>query len=101
MVSELGRFIAMKSALDVDLTGQLNTEALGKEQLGLVGGQVVHIRAANVLPQGSAIVALPATAGGASWIIERLSGPVTTARSDIGVVVTEYGAADLQGASGG
>ncbi|MSQ37578.1 MAG: acetyl-CoA hydrolase/transferase family protein [Chloroflexi bacterium] len=100
VVSRLQRFVALNSAVEVDLTGQVNAEAVGKDAVGLVGGQVDYIRAANASRGGCAIIALPSIAGGnASRIVDRLSGPVTTARSDVGVVVTEFGAADLRGAS--
>ncbi len=100
VVSRLSRFVSLNSAVEVDLSGQVNAEAVGQEAVGLVGGQVDYIRAANALRGGCAIIALPATAAvDASRIVERLSGPVTTARSDVGVVVTEFGAADLRGAS--
>jgi acyl-CoA hydrolase len=45
------------------------------------------------------IVALPSTARGKSRIVARLDGPVTTPRSDAGIVVTEHGIADLRGLS--
>lgn len=99
VLRRLRRFVSLNSALEVDLTGQVNAEALGDRYIGLVGGQVDYVRAANASDDGCAIVALPSTAAGRSRIVARLSGPVTTARSDIGVVVTEHGAADLRGAS--
>ena len=45
------------------------------------------------------MIALPSTAGAASRIVAALSGPVGLARADAGVIVTEYGAADLRGLS--
>lgn len=100
VVSRLERFVALNSAVEVDLTGQVNAEAVGDDYVGLVGGQVDYVRAANVSRGGCAIIALPSTTSGdASRIVDRLSGPVTTARSDVGVIVTEQGAADLRGAS--
>lgn len=98
-VGRLKRFVALNSALEVDLTGQVNAEALGNRYLGLVGGQVDYVRAAAASDGGCAIVALPSLAGEKSRIVARLSGPVTTARSDVAVVVTEHGAAELRGAS--
>ena len=52
-------------------------------------------------PAGRSIIALPSTArnGTISRIVARLGGPVTTARSDADLVVTEHGVADLRGAS--
>ena len=52
------------------------------------------MRAANQSPGGVSLVLLPA-----SRIVERLSGPVSTPRSEAGVIVTEKGAADLRGCS--
>lgn len=98
-LSRLHHFVALNSAVEVDLSGQVNAEAVRGEYVGLVGGQVDYVRAAAACEGGVAIVALPATAGEASRIVARLSGPVTTARSDVGLIVTEYGAADLRGAT--
>ncbi len=101
VVSRLRRFVALNSAVEVDLTGQVNAETIDGEYVGLVGGQVDYMRAAAASEGGVAIVALPSTASGGarSRIVARLSGPVTTARSDVGVIATEHGAADLRGAS--
>jgi acyl-CoA hydrolase len=67
--------------------------------LGGTGGQVDFVRAGSRSPGGHSIVALPATAKGGklSRITVNLSGPVTTARSDVDVIVTEFGAAELKG----
>lgn len=83
----------------MDLTGQVNAEAVGTDYIGLVGGQVDYTRAANASEGGCSIVVLPSLAAGRSRIVHLLSGPVTTARTDVGVVVTEHGAADLRGAT--
>src|SRR5690606_20914172 len=99
VVSRLSRFVSLNSAIEVDLTGQVNAEGARGQYLGAVGGQVDYVRAANVSPGGRSIIALPSTAqgGAVSRIVATLSGPVTTARSDVDVVITEYGAADLRG----
>jgi acyl-CoA hydrolase len=57
------------------------------------------VRAGARSPGGHAFIALPATAKGGkiSRIVAALSGPVTTARSDVDVIVTEFGAAELKG----
>ncbi|MCC7275308.1 MAG: acetyl-CoA hydrolase, partial [Alphaproteobacteria bacterium] len=100
VLGRLSRFVSINSAVEVDLTGQVNAEAVGSDYVGVVGGQVDYVRAAGASPGGCSIIALPATAkGGVSRIVSALSGPVTTARSDTGVVVTEFGAADLRGKS--
>jgi acyl-CoA hydrolase len=98
---QLNRFVSVNSALEVDLTGQVNAESIGGDYIGAVGGQVDYVRAGGRSPGGASIIALPSSAKGGSLtrIVARLSGPVTTARSDIDVVATENGAARLRGLS--
>ena len=93
------RLVSINTALEVDLTGQVNAEAAGDDLLGAVGGQPDLVRAGHRSPGGHAIIALPSTAraGKISRICRTLNGPVTTPRSDVDVIVTEYGAADLRG----
>jgi acyl-CoA hydrolase len=86
------RFVAINSAVEVDLTGQVNGELARGSYVGAVGGALDFVRAANQSPGGLSIIALPA-----SRVVERLSGPVSIPRSEAGVVVTEHGAADLRG----
>lgn len=99
VLCRLPNLITINSALEVDLTGQVNAEQSGSHYLGGTGGQVDFVRAGSRSPGGRSIIALPATArgGSISRITERLSGPVTTARSDVDVIVTEFGAAELKG----
>lgn len=99
VLSRLSRFVSMNSAVEVDLSGQVNAEVAGGQYIGAVGGQVDYVRAASASPGGHSIIALPSTAqdGTVSRIVPQLSGPVTTARSDVDVIVTEFGAADLRG----
>ncbi|WP_339635941.1 acetyl-CoA hydrolase/transferase C-terminal domain-containing protein [uncultured Sneathiella sp.] len=99
VVSQLSNFVSMNSALEVDLTGQVNAEGIGAKYFGSVGGQVDYVRAAGLSPGGVSLIALRSSAkgGAVSKIVSQLSGPVTTPRSDVGVVVTELGAADLRG----
>jgi len=100
VLGRLKNFVSINSALEVDLTGQINAEAIGGDHIGAVGGQVDYIRAAALSEGGVSIVALPASGkGGDSKIVSRLSGPVTTARSDVDVVATEHGVAHLRGRS--
>ncbi|TNE33813.1 MAG: acetyl-CoA hydrolase/transferase family protein [Alphaproteobacteria bacterium] len=98
-VAQLSNFVSMNSALEVDLTGQVNAEGIGAKYFGSVGGQVDYVRAAGLSRGGCSLITLRSSAkGGAiSKIVSRLSGPVTTPRSDVGVIVTEFGAADLRG----
>jgi acyl-CoA hydrolase len=91
---------AINSAIEVDLTGQVNSEIAGKRYLGAVGGQLDFVRGAQRSPGGRSIIALPSiTADGKhSRIVASLDGrPVTCPRSDADLVVTEYGVAHLRG----
>lgn len=101
VISRLSRFVSFNAAVEVDLTGQVNAEAIGSDYVGTIGGQVDYVRAAAASPGGRSIIALPSTshAGSRSRIAARLSGPVTTLRTDIDVIVTEWGAAELAGRS--
>ncbi|MGC4962404.1 acetyl-CoA hydrolase/transferase family protein [Gordonia sp. DT101] len=101
VMSQLDNLVTINSAVEVDLTGQVNAEQSGAAYLGGTGGQVDFVRAGARSPGGRAIMALPATAKGGtvSRITAQLSGPVTTARSEVDVVVTEFGAAELRGQS--
>ncbi|GAA2734309.1 acetyl-CoA hydrolase/transferase family protein [Actinocorallia aurantiaca] len=99
VLARLDRLVTVNSAMEVDLTGQVNAEQSGPSYLGGTGGQVDFVRAGARSRGGHAIIALPATAKGGtiSRITASLSGPVTTARSDVDVIVTEFGAAELKG----
>jgi acyl-CoA hydrolase len=98
-LSRLTRLVTINSAIEVDLTGQVNAEQSGGQYLGGTGGQVDYVRAGSRSRGGRSLIALPATAKGGkvSRIAAALSGPVTTARSDVDVIVTEFGAAELKG----
>lgn len=91
------RLTAVNAALEVDLTGQVNAEAVRGRYVGAVGGAIDFLRGAAASPGGVPIVALPSTVRGASTIVPRLSGPTSTPRAEGVVVVTEHGAADLRG----
>ncbi len=98
---QIPRLVTINSALEVDLTGQVNAEATGAAYMGGTGGQVDYVRAGSRSIGGHSIIALSATAKGGSLskIVSRLNGPVTTARADVDVIVTEFGAAELKGQS--
>jgi len=94
------RFIAINSALEVDLTGQVNAETAQGRNIGLTGGQMDFVRAANRAAEGRSIIALPATSRDRrhSRIVPRLvDGVVTCPRADADCVVTEFGIAELRG----
>ncbi|MCL2429062.1 MAG: 4-hydroxybutyrate CoA-transferase [Alphaproteobacteria bacterium] len=98
-LSRVERFTAINSAVEVDLTGQVNAEVVQGRYAGAVGGQPDFVRAALGSPGGRSIIALPSTAasGTVSRIVARLSGPVTSPRCDADMVVTEWGVAALRG----
>jgi acyl-CoA hydrolase len=78
----------------------VNAEIAGNRYLGAVGGQVDFVRGGMASPGGRSIIALPSTThdGQHSRIVASLEGrTVTTARSDVDVIVTEHGAAHLRG----
>jgi acetyl-CoA hydrolase len=94
------RFIAINSALEVDLTGQVNAETAQGRNIGLTGGQMDFVRAANRATEGRSIIALPATSRDRrhSRIVPRLAdGVVTCPRADADCIVTEFGIAELRG----
>ena len=94
------RFVAINGALEVDLTGQVNAETAGGRHVGLVGGQMDFVRAANRAPEGRSIIALQAASRDRkrSRIVARLEdGIVTTPRAEADYVVTEFGIAELKG----
>lgn len=99
VLSRLRNYVTINSAVEVDLTGQVNAEQSGAQYVGGTGGQVEFVRAGSRSIGGHSIIALPSTAKGGkvSRITPALSGPVTTARSDVDIVVTEFGAAELKG----
>lgn len=91
------RLVAINSALEVDLTGQVNSETAADRYVGAVGGAIDFLRGAARSAGGVPIVALPSMAGSRSRIVARLTGPVSQPRADAGVIVTEHGVADLRG----
>jgi len=95
------RMVAINSALEVDLTGQVCADSIGSRVYSGIGGQMDFIRGAALAREGKAIIALPATArkGTVSRITPTLkpgAGVVTT-RGHVHWVVTEFGAVNLHG----
>lgn len=97
VLSRIDKFVAINSGIEVDLTGQINAEVAGGVYMGAVGGAMDFFRGAARSKGGLPILALPATAKTHSRIVASLSGPVSTPRADAGLIVTEYGVADLRG----
>jgi 4-hydroxybutyrate CoA-transferase len=103
VVATLERFVSVNSAVEVDLTGQVNAESLGDRQVAGIGGQLDFVEGAYWAPGGRSIIAMPSTGRGGevSRIVSRL-GPgakVTTPRALTDCVVTEFGTAELRGRS--
>jgi acyl-CoA hydrolase len=101
VIAQNDRMVAINSALQIDLTGQVGADSLGHRFYSGVGGQVDFIRGAACSKDGRSIIVLPSTAKGGAFsrIVPALSegtGVVTT-RADIDFVVTEYGIASLKG----
>lgn len=99
VLAKIDRFAAINSAFEVDLTGQVSSEVARDSYVGAVGGAGDFLRAAARSADGVPLVALPSRAKTVSRIVSQLSGPVSTPRSDAGIIVTEFGAADLRGST--
>ncbi len=101
IVSQNERMVAINSAIELDLTGQICSDSIGSKIYSGFGGQVDFIRGAAYSKGGKPIIALPSTAknNSVSRIVPRLkpgAGVVTT-RADVHFVVTEFGVASLHG----
>jgi acyl-CoA hydrolase/RimJ/RimL family protein N-acetyltransferase len=101
VVSQNDKMVAINSALEIDLTGQVCSDSIGYLFYSGIGGQVDMIRGAARSKGGKPIIALPSTAkeGTTSRIVSHLSegAGVVTTRGDVHYVVTEYGTAYLHG----
>lgn len=97
------RMVAINSALEIDLTGQVCADSIGTKIHSGIGGQMDFMQGAARSPDGRAIIALPSTAahGRLSRIVPTLSpgAGVVTTRGHVQWVVTEYGAVNLRGRS--
>lgn len=102
-ISRNRQMVAISSAIEVDLTGQISADSIGDKFYSGFGGQVDFIRGAARSPGGKPIIALPSTTsdGKISRIATRLKpgGGVVTTRADVHYVITEYGIASLHGKS--
>jgi acyl-CoA hydrolase len=97
------RMVAINSAIEVDLTGQVVADSIGHRMYSGVGGQMDFIRGAALATEGRAVIALPSTAAGGT--VSRIAATlqagagVVTTRAHVRTVVTEYGVAELFGKS--
>ena len=94
------KMVAINSAIEVDVTGQVCADSIGAKMYSGVGGQMDFIRGASLSEGGKAIIALPSiTKSGESRIVPFLkqgAGVVST-RSHVQYIITENGIADLYG----
>lgn len=99
VLAQLRRLVSINSAVEVDVTGQVNAEIRDQQYVGGVGGQLDFTRAASQNGELS-IITLRATEQGRSTIVPKLAaGVVTSPRQDVDAVVTEHGVAWLRGRS--
>ena len=103
VVSRQNKMVSINSCLQVDFNGQVNSESMGINQFSGIGGQLDYVRGASMCPNGKSILAMPSTAkhGTISRIVPVFEPgtTVTTTRTDVHYIVTEYGVANLRGKS--
>jgi acyl-CoA hydrolase len=103
VIRSFSRMVAINSAIEIDLSGQVVADSIGSRVYSGVGGQIDFMRGAALAPEGRAVIALPSTAAGGSVsrIVATLSpgAGVVTSRAHARTVVTEYGVAELFGRS--
>jgi len=101
VIGQNDRVVAINSAIQVDLMGQVVADTMGPAQFTGIGGQVDFVRGAARSRDGKAIIALPSTAkkGAVSRIVAALAPgtAITTMRADVDYIVTEHGVAHLRG----
>jgi acyl-CoA hydrolase len=103
VIRRFSRMVAINSAIEVDLTGQVVADSIGSRFYSGVGGQMDFMRGAALAAEGRAIIALPSTASGGtvsriSHFLHQGAGVVTT-RAHARTIVTEWGVAELHGRS--
>ncbi len=93
--------VAINSAIEIDLTGQVVADSIGPRIYSGIGGQMDFVRGARLSQGGKAVIALPSTAKGGtvSRIVAILTpgAGVVTSRGHVQYVATEYGVVDLAG----
>ena len=103
VIAQNDRMVAINSAIEIDLTGQVCADSIGPKLYSGVGGQLDFIYGASRAKSGVPIIALPSTAKGdqLSRIVPMLKqgAGVVTSRNHVRYVITEFGIADLYGKS--
>jgi 4-hydroxybutyrate CoA-transferase len=101
VIGQIDQVVAINSAIQVDIMGQVVADSIGAVQFTGIGGQVDFVRGAARSQGGKAIIALPSTAkkGTVSRVVAGIAPgtAVTTMRADVDYVVTEHGVAHLRG----
>ena len=101
VISRNYRLVSVNTALQVDLTGQINAESIGPVQYSGTGGHLDFAYAALKTPGGKSFIAIPSTAGGGKYsrIVAAFEPGtvVTTPRTMTDYVVTEHGCVQLKG----
>lgn len=99
VIAQNERMVAINSAIEIDLTGQVCADSIGPKLYSGVGGQLDFIYGASRSKGGVPIIALPSTAKDYSRIVATLKpgAGVDTTRNHVRYIVTEYGTADLYG----
>jgi acyl-CoA hydrolase len=101
VIAQNEKMVAVNSAIEVDITGQVCADSIGAKIYSGFGGQVDFIRGAGYSKNGKAVIALPSAArdGAISRIVPylKLGAGVVTSRADVHYVVTEFGVAYLHG----
>ncbi len=101
IISQNDNVVSINSCVEVDLMGQVCSESVGLKQISGIGGQVDFVRGATWSKGGRTILAMPATTGKGkiSKIVRFLAegAAVTTSRTDVDYIVTEFGIAQLHG----
>ena len=94
-----GPFIAVNTAVEIDLDGQVNVEGTASAVLGGIGGHADYAAAATRSVGGLSVIAVTTRHHGKPTLVSQLSRPVSTPSQDVDIVVTERGQADLRGLS--
>jgi acyl-CoA hydrolase len=94
-----GPFIAVNTAVEIDVDGQVNVEGTPSAVLGGIGGHADYAAAAARSIGGLSIIAVTTRHNGKPTLVSQLSRPVSTPSQDVDIVVTERGQADLRGLS--
>jgi itaconate CoA-transferase len=101
VIAQNDNVVSVNSTIEMDLTGACNSEYVLGHQFTSTGGQLDFVRGAYASKGGISFIAFQSSIkdGKISKIVPRLSGPVTTPRTDVHYVVTENGVANLKGLS--